>query len=55
MLDGHHVAILTVERIAVVALIVILLDGGMTVGRSRFRSAALPITALGLTTSGRAR
>ena len=46
--DGHHVAILTVERIAVVALIVILLDAGMHVGWPRFRSAALPITALGI-------
>ena len=41
-------AIQTVERIAVVALIVILFDGGMHVGWPRFRSAAIPITALGL-------
>jgi len=46
--EGHHVAIQTVERIAVVALIVILFDGGMHVGWHRFRSAALPITALGI-------
>jgi potassium/hydrogen antiporter len=46
--EGHHVAIQTVERIAVVALIVILFDGGMHVGWRRFRSAAIPITALGL-------
>jgi cell volume regulation protein A len=51
-LEGHHVAILTVERIAVVALIIILFDGGMSVGWSRFRSAALPITALGLLGTG---
>jgi potassium/hydrogen antiporter len=37
-----------VERIAVVALIVILFDGGMHVGWPRFRSAALPITVLGV-------
>jgi potassium/hydrogen antiporter len=37
-----------VERIAVVALIVILFDGGMKVGWPRFRAAALPITALGV-------
>ena len=37
-----------VERIAVVALIVILFDGGMKVGWTRFRVAALPITALGV-------
>ena len=46
--EGHHVAIRTVERIAVVALIVILFDGGMHVGWRRFRSAAIPIAALGL-------
>jgi cell volume regulation protein A len=37
-----------VERIAVVALIVILFDGGMHVGWPRFRGAALPITVLGV-------
>jgi cell volume regulation protein A len=37
-----------VERIAVVALIVILFDGGMHVGWQRFRAAAVPITALGV-------
>jgi potassium/hydrogen antiporter len=37
-----------VERIAVVALIVILFDGGMQVGWPRFRQAALPITLLGV-------
>jgi cell volume regulation protein A len=38
----------TVERIAVVALIVILLDGGMHVGWGRFRAAAWPIASLGV-------
>jgi potassium/hydrogen antiporter len=37
-----------VERIAVVALIVILFDGGMRVGWSRFRESAVPIVSLGL-------
>jgi cell volume regulation protein A len=38
----------TVERIGVVALIVILFDGGMHVGWRRFRRAALPIASLGI-------
>jgi len=37
-----------VERIAVVALVAILFDGGMQVGWPRFRSAAATITALGV-------
>jgi potassium/hydrogen antiporter len=37
-----------VERIAVVALVVILFDGGMQVGWRRFRAAAFPITMLGV-------
>jgi potassium/hydrogen antiporter len=37
-----------VERIAVVALIVILFDGGMRVGWQRFRESAVPIVSLGL-------
>ena len=37
-----------VERIAVVALVAILFDGGMHVGWVRFRAAATPITTLGL-------
>jgi cell volume regulation protein A len=40
--------IVTVERIGVVALIVILLDGGMHVGWRRFRGSALPIAMLGV-------
>src|SRR5919204_221576 len=41
------ISIHNVERIGVVALIVILFDGGMQVGWRRFRGAALPITSLG--------
>jgi cell volume regulation protein A len=37
-----------VERIAVVALIAILFDGGMKVGWARFRAAAVPIVSLGV-------
>jgi cell volume regulation protein A len=37
-----------VERLAVVALIVILFDGGMRVGRRRFTAALAPIAALGI-------
>jgi len=38
----------TVERIGVVALVVILLDGGMHVGWRRFRDSAVPIAGLGV-------
>lgn len=41
-------SIRNVERIGVVALVVILFDGGMHVGRRRFRASAVPITTLGL-------
>ncbi len=41
------VSIHTVERIGVVALVVILFDGGMHVGWRRFRASALPIASLG--------
>ena len=37
----------TVERIATLALIVILFDGGASIGVRRFRAAAAPIAALG--------
>jgi potassium/hydrogen antiporter len=37
-----------VERIAVVALILILFDGGMHLGWRRFRRSALPIASLGI-------
>jgi potassium/hydrogen antiporter len=40
-------SIRTVERIAVVALIVILFHGGMHIGWRRFRGAWMPITLLG--------
>ncbi|MGZ8691464.1 MAG: cation:proton antiporter domain-containing protein [Gaiellaceae bacterium] len=45
---GNALSIRDVERIAVVALIVILFDGGMRVGWSRFRESAVPIVSLGL-------
>ena len=45
---ADHVSIETVERIGVIALIVILFDGGMEVGWRRFRGSAWPITALGV-------
>jgi potassium/hydrogen antiporter len=38
----------TVERVGVVALIVILFDGGMHIGWRRFRRAAVPIVSLGI-------
>jgi cell volume regulation protein A len=44
---GLTLPIRSVERIGVVALIVILFDGGMQVGMRRFRSAAIEITVLG--------
>jgi cell volume regulation protein A len=40
--------ITNVERIGVLALIVILFDGGMHIGRRRFRRAAMPIVSLGI-------
>jgi cell volume regulation protein A len=42
------ISIKNVERIGVVALIVILFDGGMHVGWRRFRGAAVPISSLGI-------
>ena len=42
------VPIVTVERIAVVALIVILFNGGIDIGWRRFRASAAPILSLGL-------
>ncbi len=44
----EHVPILTVERVAVVALIVILFNGGMDIGWRRFRGSAGPILSLGV-------
>jgi cell volume regulation protein A len=46
--DLSDISIRTVERIGVVALIVILFDGGMHVGWRRFRRAAVPIASLGV-------
>jgi potassium/hydrogen antiporter len=45
---GERLTILEVERIGVVALIVILFNGGTLVGWRRFRVAALPIFTLGI-------
>jgi cell volume regulation protein A len=45
---GEVLSIRDVERIAVVALIVILFDGGMRVGWRRFRESIYPIVSLGL-------
>jgi potassium/hydrogen antiporter len=45
---ANALSIRDVERIAVVALIVILFDGGMRVGWTRFRESAAPIVSLGL-------
>jgi len=45
---ADELSIRDVERIAVVALIVILFDGGMRVGWARFRESAVPIVTLGL-------
>ena len=42
------VSVTTVERIGTVALIVILLDGGSSIGLRRFRVAAVPIVSLGI-------
>jgi cell volume regulation protein A len=45
---GDALSIRDVERIAIVALVVILFDGGMRVGWRRFRASAVPIVSLGL-------
>jgi cell volume regulation protein A len=44
----QHATIRSVERIAVVALIVILFNGGLDIGWSRFRKSVFPIAALGV-------
>ncbi len=44
----QHAPIRSVERIAVVALIVILFNGGIDIGWPRFRQSAFPIVALGV-------
>ena len=45
---GEQISFITVERIGVVALVVILFDGGLDIGWRRFRAAAGPILSLGL-------
>jgi cell volume regulation protein A len=45
---SERITILEVERIAVVALIVILFNGGTLVGWRRFRVAAIPIFSIGV-------
>jgi len=45
---GDELSIRDVERIAVLALIVILFDGGMRVCWPRFRASLVPITTLGV-------
>jgi len=45
---GDAVSFVTVERLAVVALIVILFDGGMQIGWRRARVSIVPILSLGL-------
>jgi len=45
---GHELSIRDVERIAVIALVAILFDGGMRVGWKRFRASLVPITSLGV-------
>ena len=44
----HHLSLKTAERIGVVALVLILFDGGMHVGWNRFRRSVWPITTLGI-------
>lgn len=44
----EHVPIRTVERIAVVALVVILFNGGIDIGLARLRAALGPVLSLGL-------
>ena len=43
-----HVPIRTVERIAVVALIIILFNGGIDMGMRRLRASLVPVLSLGL-------
>ncbi|HET8607825.1 MAG TPA: cation:proton antiporter [Gaiellaceae bacterium] len=45
---GTYLAVRDVERLAVVALVVILFAGGFDIGRRRFRLAAVPIVSLGV-------
>jgi cell volume regulation protein A len=45
---NEHLTILTVERIGVIALVVILFEGGMHVGWRRLRGSLVPVTSLGV-------
>jgi potassium/hydrogen antiporter len=45
---GDELSVRDVERIAVLALVAILFDGGMRIGWRRFRAALIPVTALGV-------
>jgi potassium/hydrogen antiporter len=45
---ADELSFVQVERIGVVALIVILFDGGLDIGWRRFRAAAVPILSLGV-------
>jgi cell volume regulation protein A len=45
---GDRVSIQAVERVAVVALIVILFGGGYEIGWRRFRASSIPIASLGV-------
>jgi cell volume regulation protein A len=44
----NRLSVVTVQRVVTVALIIILFDGGMSLGWRRFRAAAAPITLLGV-------
>ena len=44
----RNASIRTVERVVVVAVVIILFDGGMHVGWHRFRGSAIPISTLGI-------
>jgi cell volume regulation protein A len=44
----NRLSVVTVQRVVTVALIIILFDGGMSLGWRRFRAAAVPITLLGV-------
>jgi cell volume regulation protein A len=48
LVPGNPVGTQAVERIAVVALIVILLNGGMDIGWSRMRRSVRPVVSLGV-------
>ncbi len=45
---GHALSVRGVERVAVVALVVILLNGGLDIGRRRMLASAGPVLSLGI-------